>query len=188
MATSKKSLAPPVKSTQDLEEDWESVRRSKGPVPPRPHPDLTLAAQAISSHASFRIVIDGVSPRITTQSHRTLLDAEEEALETLGKHVRVQVLKLRGDVQETEGTLRVLKEQLAHHEAALPYLPPEPELPDNEVRVSAEDIDTPFECFTPEHGVYDPDPALMPDEAKRAMAQEFLDARTAYKAKLTEYE
>lgn len=47
---------------------------------------------------------------------------------------------------------------------------------------------TPFECFTPEHGVYDPDPALMPDEAKRAMAQEFLDARTAYKAKLTEYE
>jgi len=141
MANPKKSLAPPVKSTQDLEEDWESVRRAGGAPPPRSHPDLTLAAQAVSSHASFRISIDGVSPRITTQPHKTLQGAEEEALATLGEHARVQVLKLQGDVREAEDALSILKSALARYEAALPYLPPEPELPDNMVPISAEEID-----------------------------------------------
>lgn len=46
----------------------------------------------------------------------------------------------------------------------------------------------PFKCFTEDHDVYTPDPALMPEGVQRSAAQEYLDARTAYKAKLMEYE
>ncbi len=42
--------------------------------------------------------------------------------------------------------------------------------------------DLPFACFTEEHNVYCPDPERMPDAGSKAAAQEFLDARTAYKS------
>jgi hypothetical protein len=44
-----------------------------------------------------------------------------------------------------------------------------------------------FKCFPEEHGVYDPDPSLIPEGPGRSAAQEFIDARAAYKAKLAEY-
>ena len=46
--------------------------------------------------------------------------------------------------------------------------------------------DLPFKCFTPEHDVYDPDPARIAEPAA-AVAREFIESRAAYKAKLAEF-
>jgi hypothetical protein len=45
----------------------------------------------------------------------------------------------------------------------------------------------PFKCFTEDNDVYTPDPARIPEGTQRTTAQEYLDARAAYKAKIAAY-
>lgn len=130
MPVKPKSLKDREKSSEALEDDWDSVKRRPAGTESPSEPSLSALLRTVSGNTGVRLTVEGIGPKFTTPLSKTLEDAEDEALRIINHRVRARLSELQNEVTQADHALKQLQKELVELRDMLPYLPaPEPPKP-----------------------------------------------------------